>query len=254
MDSMTAWEQQAMADLFIRNVPAPKVLIFALDHAWCDQEADRRRITPRGFPDWLYDDNPWNDYLYLFNRETAEIAGRLAGYQLGLYRVRVRYDGFEEFTPPDHTYDPVKARKGIWGDRQPAIPPDIPPPPLDERQRAALSFPALDWLDAVLGRLPQSTLKVLAFMPMHVAGQRWPGTPAAAVEQECRARITAVARKTGAKVIDYRIASPITLDDMNYWDSGHYRVGIGRRVARELGPAAREGRESPDGSYRLLVR
>jgi hypothetical protein len=254
MDSMTAWEQQEVAGFFIRHVPAPKVVVVGLDHVWCDPEADRNRITPRGFPGWLYDENPWNDYLYLFNRDTLEIAGRLVGYQLGLYGVRVRYDGFEEFTPPDHTYDAVKARKYIWGGRKPAIPPDIPPPPLDESQRAALSFPALSWLDAVLGRLPQSTLKVLAFMPVHVAGQPWPGTLAAAVDYECRARIAAIAREKGAKVIDYRIPSPITLDDKNYWDRGHYRIGIGRRIASELGPAAREGRPSIDGSYRLVVR
>jgi hypothetical protein len=254
MDSMMAWEQQAMADLFIRHVPTPKVLIFGLDHVWCDPDADRNRITPRGFPEWLYDDNPWNNYLYLFNRNTLEIAGRLVGYQLGLYPVRVRYDGFEEFTPPDHTYDPVKARKYIWGARRPEIPPDIPTPPLDDRQRMALSFPALNWMEAILARLPPSTLKVLVFMPVHIAAQPWPGTRAAAIEQECKGRIAAIARKAGAKVIDYRIASPITREDTNYWDNGHYRIGIGRRIARELGPAAREGWESPDESYRVVVR
>jgi hypothetical protein len=243
-----------MAEYFLRKVRNPKVLIIGLDYAWCDQLADRKRLTPAGFPDWLYDDNPWNDFLYLFNREAVEVSGRLVGYHLGLYPLRVRFDGYEVFTPPENTYDLAKARAGIWVSRKPQPLPDIPPPPLDERQRAELSFPALAWLEAVLARAPQSTLKVLAYMPVHVAGQPWPGTHEASVENECKIRIAAIARKAGAKVIDYRIASPITREDTNYWDLGHYRVEIGRRIARELGPAVREGRESDDGSYRLVVR
>src|SRR5271155_2048941 len=67
MDSATAWEQQEMINYFVRKVGPPKVLIVGLDSVWCVQDADRRTITFRGFPYWMYDDNPWNDYLYLFN-------------------------------------------------------------------------------------------------------------------------------------------------------------------------------------------
>ena len=105
----------------------------------------------------------------------------------------------------------------------------------------------------MLGEIPSST-KVLAFMPVHVAIQAWPGTRAAAVEAECKTRIMAIARERGAKVIDWRIASPITTDDSNYWDALHYRLPIAQRIARELIDAALDGKESADGSYRLLVR
>ena len=47
-------------------------------------------------------------------------------------------------------------------------------------------------------------------MPVHVAAQAWPGTREAALEAECKARIAAIGRARGAKVIDWRIASPIT--------------------------------------------
>ena len=50
-----------------------------------------------GFPEWMYDDDKWNDYAHPFNSGTLEIAARLAGYHLGLYRARSRYDGFEVF-------------------------------------------------------------------------------------------------------------------------------------------------------------
>jgi hypothetical protein len=91
-------------------------------------------------------------------------------------------------------------------------------------------------------------------MPVHVAAQRWPGTREAAVEAECKAQITAIGRAHGAKVIDWRIASPITTNDSNYWDGLHYRLPIAQRIARELIEAAVNSAESPEGDYRLLAR
>ncbi len=249
--SGTAWEQQSMLDLFIRDAGSPKVLIVGLDNVWCDPQADLDRVTPRGFPDWLYDDNPWNDYLHLFNRGTLEIAGRLIGYALGLYPERIRYDGYDVFVPPEEEYDPVRAHQDIW--RTGRTPQDSRPP-LSAAQREQLLFPALPWLDAGLARLPASTLKILAFMPVSVAAQPVPGSEAASVEDECKARIVSIARQRGAKVIDWRIVSPLTSTESNYWDSLHYRVPIATRLAKDLAAAALDGRESTDGSYRILAR
>jgi len=106
----------------------------------------------------------------------------------------------------------------------------------------------------MLGELPAATTKVLAFMPVHVAAQRWPGTHDAAVEAECKVRIAAIGRARGAKVIDWRIASPITTNDANYWDGLHYRLPIAQRVAEELIGAVLNNTESAEGDYRLLVR
>ena len=128
--------------------------------------------------------------------------------------------------------------------------PDVPPPPLSDDEKRALTFPALAWMDAMLGELPAASVKVLAFMPVHVAAQAWPGTRAAAVEAECKARIAAIGRARGAKVIDWRIASPVTTKDENYWDGLHYRLPIAQRIARELTGAVLNGAESADGSYR----
>lgn len=253
MDSAEAWEQEQMVKLFLRVVGPPKVLIVGLDTVWCDREANRHRVTFRGFPDWLYDDNPWNDYLYLLNSGTVEIAGRLIGYNLGLYHERVRDDGYENFLPPESRYDPVRAHATIWRGRKPELPADVPPPALTPEQRRDLSFPALRWLDDMLAHMPASE-KILVFMPVHVAGQPVPGTFAAAAEAECKARVVAIARRRGAKLIDWRIPSPLTRNDLNYWDNLHYRVPIATRITNALGPAALEGRESTDGSYRLLVR
>ena len=244
-----AWEQKTMLDYFVRKVGPPKVLIVGLDFPWCDQKADIHRITFRGFPDWLYDDNPWNDYLYLFNYGTLETSARVIGYRLGLYPERIRYDGYDVFVPPEQEYDPVRAHNDIWRD---ALQPADLLPPLSPNDRAGLKFPALAWLNQSLARLPPSTLKILAFMPVNVAAQPVPNSEAASVEYECKARIAAMGNTYGAKVIDWRIASPLTSNDANYWDSLHYRVPIATRIAKDLAAAALNGRASKDGSYRIL--
>jgi hypothetical protein len=253
MNASSAWEQWRTFEFFRRNAGEPKVLIIGIDDGWCDPNADRDRMR-HGFPEWMYDDSKWNDYANLFNTGALEIAGRLVGYHLGLYRARSRYDGFEVFTPPERDYVLERARAGIWMGQAPRPLPNVPPPTLSDQEKGALKFPALVWMDTMLGELPPSGMKVLAFMPVHVAAQRWPGTREAAVEAECKAQITAIGRAHGAKVIDWRIASPITTNDSNYWDGLHYRLPIAQRIARELIEAAVNSAESPEGDYRLLAR
>jgi hypothetical protein len=252
MNASSAWEQWTTFEYFRRQAGAPKVLIVGVDDGWCDPNADRDRAR-HGFPEWMYDDNRWNDYAHLFNSGTLELAGRLVGYHFGLYSARSRYDGFEIFTPPEGDYDLTRAKRGIWVAHPERPRPNLPPPALTDAERRGLRFPALEWLEQMLSEIP-STTKILAFMPVHVAIQAWPGTEAAAVEAECKARIEAIGRAHGAKVIDWRIASPITTNDSNYWDALHYRLPIAQRIGRELIDAALDGKESADGGYRLLVR
>jgi hypothetical protein len=84
-----------------------------------------------------------------------------------------------------------------------------------------------------------------------VAAQPAPGTRAAAIEAECKARITAIGKARNAVVADWRIPSSITTQDTNYWDNLHYRLPIAHRIANELAGPVRAGRET-DGSYRIL--
>jgi len=239
--------------LFLRTIGPPKVLIVGLDSVWCAADADRN-LTLYGFPEWMYDDNPWNDYLYLLNMATAEIAGRMVGYQFGLTPERIRLDGYQILTPVETHYDAAKAQRGIWLGRKPQALPDTPPPVLSPEERQALPFPALPWLDAILARMPAESLKILVFVPVHVAAQPWPGSREVAVEAECKARVASIARRRGAKLIDWRIASPITRVDSNYWDRLHYRPPIADLLAKQLEDAVLQGTESTDGSYRLVVR
>lgn len=226
------------------------MLLVALDHAWCDPDALRERTTFRGFPEWMYDDDPWNDLGYMLNGKSVEIGGRRLAVALGLKPARFPA-GYEVFTPPESDYDPIKVREKLWGKRSKnSIRPIVPPYTPTETERAAWTFPALEWLDEILDKFDGRT--VLAFMPVHVAAQPRPGSVAAAKENECKARIAAIARAHGASpVIDFRIPSAITSNDDNYWDPLHYRLPIADQLVAELAQALKGG-EGATGNWRYV--
>jgi hypothetical protein len=254
MDAATAWEQKTLANYFIDHVGKPKAIIVAIDEQWCLRNADTQRITARGFPYFLYDDNKWNDFFFLLNSRTVEMAGKLVGVHLGLYSERSRFDGYYLFVPPENAYDLEKARRAIWGDRPRTLPdPTKKPFEMSDEQRASLIYPALNWLDDLLLKTGDA-LKIIGFMPAHVALEPDPATLAGAHAAECKSRIVQIARHRGAKVIDWRYSSPLTREDSNYWDYIHYRVPVANSLARALGPAIREGKPSVDGTYRLLAQ
>jgi len=251
LNAGTPWEQLQLAGLFLRHVPQPKALMFGLDQTWCEQDADRKTLTFRAFPPWLYDESRLNDYPELFNLTSLEIAGRLALHRLGLMPERIRADGYEIFVPDDALYDVTRARLHLY-------PHGVRTVPLGEdgqlsrEEKRALRFPALDWLDAFLALVPSSTRVVLATMPIHIASQAPAGTSAAAIEAECKERMTALGRRSAAAVVDFRFPSVVTTEDSNYWDPLHYRIGIADRIVAALADAY-VGRESPDGFYQVLA-
>ena len=251
MNAATAWEQAELAKLYLRHNPAPKAFIVGLDQMWCQQEGELQKITFRGFPEWMYDENPWNDLPHLFNSQTLEITGRLALYHLGLMPERIRGDGYEVFTPPEATYDLARARWHIWRDVPDSkVTPVAPPVALSPQQIATLRFPALAWLDELLTRVPSGAFRMLAAMPIHVAAQPRPGSHAAAVIGVCQERIAAIARRHGVPYVDFAIPSPVTAEDSNYWDPLHYRLPIAKRIIEGM-KSARDGRAAPDGLYLL---
>jgi hypothetical protein len=253
MNSLVAWEQQRVLAYFQRRAGSPKVLIIGLDDAWCDPNAPDHGIY--GFPDWLYDDDPWNDLPNLLNMETVLVSGRHLAFNLGLYPERIRLDGFKYYLPPDSRYDSARARQNIrqWPSRH-QIGRAAPAEQLSQAERQSLSLRGLDWLDAILAGLPAATVKVLSHMPRHISVHPRPGTREAAVDQECKNRIEQIARKHRATVVDWNYASPITTVDDNYWDPLHFRLPIAERIARGLAAVVLEGRASEDGSYRITVR
>ncbi len=253
MNSATAYEQARILEVFARRRPAPKYAIVGLDDVWCTTGETRDKYTFRRFPEWMYDANPWNDIPNLLEFKTFEVAGRQAGYLLGLRKARYGYDGYANFLPPPREYDLEKARKNIYGAAGPRRrgAPAVPPPGI-ESKRASWSYPGHALLEGVLRTLPGATRKILVFVPYHQFRLPVPNTVAAAQWAECKARITAMARRhSNTVVLDFMIASPITARDENYWDPLHTTNAIADRVVGLIAKGVK-GDPSPDGEYVIL--
>lgn len=247
MNAATPWEQMQMAGLFMKEVPLPKAVIWGIDTTWCEADAtlESKRLTPRPFPPWLYHTPDWRDWPRLASFTSLEVAARLAGYHFGINRERIRGDGFEVFTPPEQTYDAARARAHLYRGTG-GLPPDTSP--LDPAQAllpddlAGLQFPALDWLESQLRKVPSGTRIVLVLSPVHVASQPRAGSKAAAVDDLCRTRLSDIASRHHASVIDYRWFSALTMDDTNFWDPLHYRLPVARRLEKSITDILLHGR------------
>lgn len=253
VNAATPDEQRALATLFLRRNTVDAVL-FALDATWCAADPPRRTAHP--FPDWLYAGGaPWG-WLRQVNGQSLGIAAQVALNRLGLAPVRIRGDGFSVFTPPEASYDPVRAARHIHGggstlDPEPAGPVTAKAPRAGDAR--SMSMPMLETLDALLAAVPGGARKLVAFMPVHVAAQGAAGTPEGAREAACKARVAAIGRARQAVVVDFRLPSPITTRDENYWDALHYRLPVAARIVRGLQDAAATGADAADGSYRVLA-
>jgi hypothetical protein len=239
MNAATPWEQMQLAGLFARQVAAPKFVIWGIDQTWCDADAtgEARRLTPRPFPPWLYDDDAWNDWPKQLNVTTLEIALRLAAHRLGLQPQRLRGDGYEVFTPPEGTYDLARARfhlyRGYDG-RPPDLAPQSPPAEVSAGERAGWRFPALNWLETTLAAFPAATRRLIVLPPVHAGALPREGSAAWQRFQACKAEIAAIATRQSAVVADYAHSSTLTREDSNYWDPAHYRLPIARRIEAEV--------------------
>lgn len=256
LNAGTPWEQVQLARLFLRHVPEPKALIIGLDTTWCEADADApaKRLTFRAFPEWLYDKDERGDVFHLFTARALEVALRVALHGLHLMPERIRGDGYEVFVPPEAEYDLARARAHVWGaDRlsEETIAADVPRQPLAAEPTGA-GFPALRWLDDLLGDVRARTRVALVFPPVHVAAQPAPGSSGAARDATCKGEVAELGARHGAMVVDFRLPSAVTTDDSNYWDRLHFRVGIAERFAAALKAAEDTGRDDEGGFYRVL--
>ena len=247
MNAATPFEQAAMTRLFLAQ-GTPRTLVLALDSTWCEPDADARRFTTRPFPGWLYEAGLPFAALRQVNWQSFVTGADVLLHRAGLLPERIRRDGFAVFTPPEASYDAARASRHIHGGTslggvESAV----------TSASASDAMPALDWLDALLAAAPPATTKLLAFMPVHVATQGRPGTPQGFREAACKARVARVGRRRGATVADFRIPSPVTTQDGNYWDALHYRVPVAARIVEGLAAAMAEGTDDPDGFFRVLA-
>jgi hypothetical protein len=254
MNDGHAWEQYQLALLFLRTAPQARTLLFGIDWVWCVGDAHVNRFSPgRAFPPWIYDDDPWNDWLYILNIKAVETAGLLVANRLGFLKARIPANGFDVFVPPETAYDATKAQRRIWGGKPHAIVAQSPGHAPGDVERASLHFPALAWLADLMARAPDGTRLVLAFMPAHVAVQPQPQSREYAHERECKARIATLATRHRAHLIDFKIRSSLTTEDANYWDPLHYRLPIAHRIIDGIGRAVATGIDDPVGDWVYLA-
>lgn len=254
MNSATAYEQSELHRLFLHHHPRPQVLVYGIDSAWCTVEEAFEPFTFRPFPPWLYDEDPWNDLLYLFNFKAIEEAGQQFGFLVGLRDRRYGADGYTDFLPLQAEYDLAKARQALYGPAGPPAPGTPPPagPEPTSAERADWTFATHRLMAEMLQAAPADTTKILLFVPYHVSRIEWL-TPAQRAEiEECKRRLTAIAETApNTHVLDFMIASTITRDDARYWDSVHYNTATATEIASAIARGVAEMR-SETGVFRYL--
>jgi len=240
MNDATVYEQVRLMQVFLRAHPVPKFFLLGLDVRWCVTGDSFQKLTGRQFPEWLYDDNPWDGYGQMLNLYAVQSAGQLFGILTGFKDETYGRDGYTRFVPPDDAYDRDKVARNLRG----AGP--MTPPGARSGAPSTWRYPALDLLRETLATIPPTTRKVLFFVPYHKVLLNPDGTEGAEVWNECKRRVAALAETTPNSVaVDFMRPSPITENDDNYWDSLHFTVAVADRLARGLA-AANAGQASDD--------
>jgi hypothetical protein len=246
MNAATPWEQVQMARLLRRNQPGVEVLVWGIDTTWCEADADtaEKRLTPRPFPEEFYAGRRpgWRSLAGQLNLSTLEIAGRRLLLAAGQGAPRMRADGYDEFTPPDATYDAGRARFHLYFLHHGKPPAGLPPEPAVAQEESGHAFPALRWLEAELAALPPGTRRLILLPPVHWAHLPTDGVPEIARDAACKRALVDLAGRVNAALLDYRLLSPLTRDDARFWDPLHYRVDVARRIEADLHQVALTGR------------
>jgi hypothetical protein len=246
MNSATAYEQARLFEVFRRAHPAMRHLVLGLDETWCNRGPHIERYTFRDFPEWMYDDDRWNDLLYLFNDKALENAVRMAELLLGARAPKYRPDGYADFTLDFGPWDAetVAARLYAGGPRDY---PDADLAPRDDQP--AWTYPLLPQLRSMIASLPRGARATLVFLPLH---GRYIAN-AAANMRVCKARIAGLlAPADNAAVLDYFHLDALTRNDANYWDPVHFTNAVARLVETDIAAVASD-RPPPSGHARLLL-
>jgi len=247
MNSATPYEQTRLLEVFTRTHPRARVVMIGIDAWWCRLSDTYEKYTPRPFPEWMYEPDPWPAYREMFNLFAVQEAWNQFAILTGMKKPRYGRDGYTNFLPDESQYDIARVRKKLPHQ-------DPSPQQPSTMDRAALWFPAHPLMETALQALPAETRKILFFVPYYIGIQPSPGSNAAAVFDECKARIVRIAARTGnTMVVDFMIPSPITREETHYWDPQHYRVPVADRLMADLVNAAR-GASFAEGDDHVLLK
>jgi hypothetical protein len=233
MNAASVFEQEAILDIFLRYHPNPKTVIFGIDHLDFEENKFKRHLgDPSLWPEWLYDQNPYNNFPpYRFH--TLKHAWRQFLYLSGIQTYQYGHDGYTDFTKPMDEYDLNRARVNIYGTHDPKpIKAAVTPATMSPQAIRELQFPSLGVVARMLDKLPQETVKILFVTPFHQYAQPVPGSEKEILWQEFLRRLSALAEsRPQTCVLNFNIPSPITTEDLHYWDAGHYTVVVASQLA-----------------------
>jgi len=241
MNSATAYEQTQIFELFIRNHPNIRYMVFGIDETWCNRSAIIEKYTFRSFPEWMYDSNRWNDLLYLFNDKALENAVRMLELLSGRREPKYRVDGYRNFTGDFGPYDLEAVRKRLHA---------VPPTSFDGMSlgpsltQFSWHYPLIITISRLLAELPDDTRVLLLFPPLHA---RYIARRAADLS-ECKGRIAELLPSLdNVVVMDFLHISELTRDDSNYWDPIHFTSEIAKML--EINIAQVLGGGEPESSF-----
>ncbi len=247
MNSATAYEQRRIHELFVRHHPGMRYLVLGVDEAWCKLDDAPARYTFRRFPEWMFDNNPWNDLGYLFNDKALEDAVRMLELLLGAREPKYRRDGYSDFTADFAPRRPAAVLRRLYGAADPEVVPATAVMPVHGPPE--WRFGALPELPLMLRAMPDDVRVVLIFPPFHA---RQIAAHAARLAA-CKGRVLErTASISGLSVLDYMFVSPLTRADDNYWDPLHFTRVVAERIEGDIALVLDGGK--PAGTGVRMVR
>ena len=244
MNSATAYEQSRLLEVFLRHHATPRLIVLGNDGTWCDRKADAAHYTFRAFPEWMYDDQRWNDLLYLFNDKALEDAVRMLELLQGRREAKYRPDGYRDFTRDFGRYEPRAVHARLYKGRRATDASSDTEPRLSQ---PGWRYPLLARLQTLLAQVPAGTRVVLLYPPVH---QYYLQNMAANL-RECKARSAALLSGLPNLItLDYMQVSALTGKDDNFWDAVHTTSAIARLIETDIA-AVVAGRAPPSG-YAVL--
>ena len=244
MNSATPYEQSRILEVFLRHHPQPRLVVLGNDGSWCSRKPSPANYTFRAFPEWMYDDDRWNDLLYLFNDKALEDAVRMAELLMGRREPKYRLDGYRDFTRDFGRYEAAAVRRRLYRGRPGGDAGHDTEPSLT---RPAWRYPLLPRMRALLGQVPATTRIVLLYPPVH---RHYLENMAANLAQ-CKGRSAALlADMPNVVTLDYLKISALTRSDDNFWDAVHTTNAVARLIEDDLAAAVQ--RRAPPSGFATL--
>ena len=182
------YEELRLLDVFIAAHQHPRAVLIGMDEGYCTRGDDLAHFGYDPIPEWLYDGDRLEALGNLLNLHAIDTVWRSISAKLGQAPRPYGANGYALIGVDFHKYDPALAKRLMAQDESRAWP--DPPSP----EPASWRYPALEWMQQRLDTLPADTRKVLLFVPRHHLYPA-PGTVGAAMFDECKRRVVAMARE-----------------------------------------------------------